>query len=75
MHALQHPTRMTLHAIRQACACTGITCAGVRTQATAVQGEETTSSLRELTKDDFHSFIKEAGSTLVVVDFYTDWCA
>mmetsp|Transcript_78962 Transcript_78962/g.124633 ORF Transcript_78962/g.124633 Transcript_78962/m.124633 type:complete len:114 (+) Transcript_78962:79-420(+) len=26
------------------------------------------------TKDDFDAFLKEAGSTLVVVDFYADWC-
>lgn len=26
------------------------------------------------TKEDFDIFIKEAGSTLVVVDFYADWC-
>ncbi|XP_068725808.1 thioredoxin-like isoform X1 [Montipora capricornis] len=26
------------------------------------------------TKEDFDIFMKEAGSTLVVVDFYADWC-
>ncbi|XP_073228165.1 thioredoxin-like [Porites lutea] len=26
------------------------------------------------TKDDFDAFLKEAASTLVVVDFYADWC-
>lgn len=31
--------------------------------------------LRELTAEDYYSFIeKEAGSDLVIVDFYTDWC-
>lgn len=29
--------------------------------------------LRELTKDDFHTFLAES-PTLVVVDFFTDWC-
>jgi hypothetical protein len=30
-------------------------------------------ALRELTKDDYNTFLEEAGDTLVVVDFYTDW--
>lgn len=30
--------------------------------------------LRELTKDDFQSCLDEAGSKLVIVDFFTDWC-
>jgi len=30
-------------------------------------------SLKELTKDDFRSYLASA-SNLVVVDFYTDWC-
>ncbi|CAH3028391.1 unnamed protein product, partial [Porites evermanni] len=25
-------------------------------------------------QEDFDTFLKEAGSTLVVVDFYADWC-
>ena len=29
--------------------------------------------LRELTKDDFHSCLEEAGDQLVVIDFFTDW--
>ncbi len=30
-------------------------------------------ALRELNKDDYYTFLEEAGDTLVVVDFYTDW--
>ena len=35
--------------------------------------QATTSGLRELTKDDFYPFLREAGDKLVIVDFYTDW--
>ena len=35
--------------------------------------EDTDNSLRELNKDDYHSFLEAAGERLVVVDFYTDW--
>lgn len=46
-------------------------------KAAAVDGETatTTSGLRELTCDDFHSFIEESNNAgrLVLVDFYTDW--
>ena len=43
---------------------------------TAQEGEtEAPAGLRDLTKDDFHSFLHEAGGTLVVVDCYTDWRA
>ena len=31
--------------------------------------------LQELNKDNFHSFLEEAGETLTVVDFFTDWHA
>ena len=47
-------------------------------KAAAVQGEATTASgLQEINADNFYSFIKEANEAgkLVVVDFYTDWCA
>ncbi|GFR44686.1 hypothetical protein Agub_g5983 [Astrephomene gubernaculifera] len=30
--------------------------------------------LLELTKDTFWEYLKQQGDTLVVVDFYTDWC-
>ena len=30
--------------------------------------------LQEVTKDDFHAVIEAAGSKLVVVDCYTEWC-
>ena len=43
--------------------------------AAAVTEEEgsDTKSLRELNKDDYYPFLEQAGDTLVVVDFYTDW--
>ena len=47
-------------------------------KAAAVQGEAATASgLQEINADNFYSFIKEANEAgkLVVVDFYTDWCA
>lgn len=39
--------------------------------APAAEGEQKT--LKELTKDDYYSYIEASGSTLTVVDFYTDW--
>ena len=51
-----------------------LTCAlmvpGFRVAAAAVEAE---SDLRELTIDDWDSALGEAGGTLVVVDFFTDW--
>lgn len=48
----------------------------VRASVTAQEGEtEAPAGLRDLTKDDFHSFLHDAGGTLVVVDCYTDWRA
>jgi thioredoxin 1 len=34
----------------------------------------TAPALKELTKEDFQSFLDAAGDKLVVVDFFTDWC-
>lgn len=34
----------------------------------------TQSPLTELNQETFYPYLEEAGSTLVVVDFYTDWC-
>ena len=49
--------------------------AGVRARAAAVEGEAAApAGLQELTKDNYESFLRDAGGTLVVVDFYTDWC-
>lgn len=45
--------------------------AGWRTAAAATGSG---SGLKELNKDSFHSFLEDAADTLVVVDFYTDWC-
>lgn len=39
--------------------------------ATAVVATE--AGLMELNKDTFHDFINNAGDTVVVVDFFTDW--
>ncbi|DBA69190.1 TPA: hypothetical protein ACH3X2_013023 [Trebouxia sp. C0005] len=39
--------------------------------AAAVEAE---ADLRELTIDDWDSALEEAGDTLVVVDFFTNWC-
>ena len=51
-------------------------CAGVRASAAAVEGEPAApTGLQELTKDDYDSFLRDAGEKLVVVDFYTDWYA
>ncbi len=51
-----------------------LTCAlmvpGFRVAAAAV---ETEADLRELTIDDWDSALEEAGDTLVVVDFFTNW--
>ena len=51
-------------------------CTDVGVKAAAVEPEPaTTSGLREITCDDFHSFIQESNNAgrLVLVDFYTDW--
>lgn len=40
----------------------------------AVAGQAGQTALQELNSKNFKSFLEEAGSTLVVVDFYTDWC-
>ncbi|CAL8472180.1 g11722 [Coccomyxa elongata] len=52
--------------------------AEVATKAATVEegspDQATTSGLRELTKDNFYSFLKENADKLVVVDYYTDWC-
>lgn len=42
-----------------------------RVAAAAVEAE---ADLRELTIDDWDSALEEAGDTLVVVDFFTNWC-
>lgn len=51
-----------------------LTCAlmvpGFRVAAAAVEAE---ADLRELTIDDWDSALEEAGDTLVVVDFFTNW--
>ncbi|KAA6421893.1 hypothetical protein WJX79_004989 [Trebouxia sp. C0005] len=44
---------------------------GFRVAAAAVEAE---ADLRELTIDDWDSALEEAGDTLVVVDFFTNWC-
>ena len=38
-------------------------------------GQAGQTALQELNSKNFKSFLEEAGSTLVVVDFYTDWWA
>lgn len=43
---------------------------GFRVAAAAVEAE---ADLRELTIDDWDSALEEAGDTLVVVDFFTNW--
>eukprot|EP00898_Chlorokybus_atmophyticus_P004884 jgi/Chlat1/5397/Chrsp35S05301 len=30
--------------------------------------------IREINKDNFHEMVRSAGTKLVVVDFFTDWC-
>ena len=51
-----------------------LTCAfmllGFRVAAAAVEAE---ADLRELSIDDWDSALEEAGDTLVVVDFFTNW--
>ena len=54
-------------------------CTEVAVKAAAVEGGSdapSATALRELNKDDFWTFLKEADGEgkLVVVDFYTDWC-
>lgn len=43
---------------------------GFRVAAAAVEAE---ADLRELSIDDWDSALEEAGDTLVVVDFFTNW--
>lgn len=54
----------------------GLTCAlmvpGFRVAAAAVEAEAGP-DLRELSIDDWDSALEEAGDTLVVVDFFTNW--
>ncbi|KAK9843928.1 hypothetical protein WJX84_006886 [Apatococcus fuscideae] len=35
---------------------------------------EESTALPDLKKEEFYPFLEEAGDTLVIVDFYTDWC-
>ena len=56
-----------------------VLCTEVTAKAAAVEGGSdapSATALRELNKNDFWSFLKEAHGEgkLVVVDFYTDWC-
>jgi hypothetical protein len=51
---------------------------GLAARGTAVSQSEgenvvTTKELREITKDDFYSFLSEHADRLVVLDFYTNW--
>ena len=41
--------------------------------AAAAEQSKASTSLKDLNKDTFQPFLEEAGDTLVVVDFYTDW--
>eukprot|EP00877_Chromochloris_zofingiensis_P003907 jgi/Chrzof1/13517/Cz08g00220.t1 len=41
---------------------------------TAVASSSQAEGLLELNKDTFYPYLEAAGDTLVVVDFYTDWC-
>lgn len=64
-HATAAPGRQELSGMR-------------RSVATAAAGDSgggagDHADLRELTKDDFHSCLEEAGDQLVVIDFFTDW--
>lgn len=36
---------------------------------------EEAKDLYELNQNNFYDYLKEAGNDLVVVDFFTDWCA
>lgn len=59
----------------QRCCCTGVivySAAVSQSEGEGVVG--TRPDLRELNKDDFYPALEEAGTTLVVVDFYTNWC-
>ncbi len=42
--------------------------------ATAANASKAGEKLLDLDSNTFHPFLEEAGDTLVVVDFYTDWC-
>lgn len=59
-------------ALKQADLKTGVRAQAAASSAPAAEGEQKT--LRELTKDDYYSYIEASASTLTVVDFYTDWC-
>lgn len=48
--------------------------AAVTTTETQPETSAAVTQLQELTKDNFQTFLDEAGDKLVVVDFYTDWC-
>ena len=56
----------------QASAAGGVIAEGVDTQAAPAASAP---SLPSVDKDSFYPTINGAGDTLVVVDFYTDWCA
>ena len=63
--------------LRKTCALLGMAAdalhlTGVRIYAAAVSEEST--ALPDLKKEEFYPFLEEAGDTLVIVDFYTDWC-
>ena len=45
----------------------------MRIFAAAVSEEST--ALPDIKKEQFYPLLEEAGDTLVIVDFYTDWCA
>lgn len=53
---------------------TGITCSAAVSQSEGEGVVGTTQDLVELTKDTFYDALKDAGETLVVVDFFTNWC-
>ena len=56
----------------QASAAGGVIAEGVDSQAAPAASA---ASLPSVDKDSFYPTINGAGDTLVVVDFYTDWCA
>lgn len=44
------------------------------TTTTTAPPQEAAGSLLELTKETFHAHLEAAGDSLVIVDFYTQWC-